>query len=452
MSRNRSTNFDSVTYATNTENRELRVGPMLLLLAILPFAFACSTSPSEPSEVTWLKDHAVTVRSLDPTDEQFADLEPLRAMIGDAKIVLLGEQTHGDGSTFKAKVRIIKFLHQQMGFDVVAFESGMYDCQKAWQMIQAGTPVQSSAESSVFTLWSLCTEVKPLFAYMQSTLGQPHPLELAGMDCQVMPLAKTSLVTDLEDYLAARGAATPSDPDWETFTDVFQQAALSKSFKPSDSQRQAYSRVLERLLNELAGMAAAGQAMMQLPGFWIRAIGSYGRRFESIWDARPDGSSRRDGEMAQNLLWLNQVPYLNRKLIVWAASLHAFRNQDRIDILLPDLSYGGKTFMGNEIWKAIGSASFVVGFTAFQGYFTDISTNTIQVLPPASPGSIEALMSDSGFELGIIDYRHLGADGSWLQAPLLSRPLGNGEMKAVWPQIMDALFFVKTANHSTPPW
>jgi len=61
-------------------------------------------------------NRSVTVRSLDAMDLDFSDLSRLKVAIGDARIVMLGEQSHADGATFKAKVRLIKFLHQEMGY------------------------------------------------------------------------------------------------------------------------------------------------------------------------------------------------------------------------------------------------------------------------------------------------------------------------------------------------
>src|SRR6185369_4170315 len=75
--------------------------------------------------VQWLADHAVRLRSIAPDDVDFKDLEPLRATLKSVRVVLLGEQSHGDGNTFLVKTRLIRFLHEQMGFDVLVFESGL---------------------------------------------------------------------------------------------------------------------------------------------------------------------------------------------------------------------------------------------------------------------------------------------------------------------------------------
>ncbi|HWU54118.1 MAG TPA: hypothetical protein VN175_01370, partial [Rhizomicrobium sp.] len=78
---------------------------------------------------TWIAANAVTVRSVDAADEDFSDLEPLAKAIGPAQVVALGEPGHGAGTSFAAKVRLIKFLHQHLGFDVLVWESGMYDVE-----------------------------------------------------------------------------------------------------------------------------------------------------------------------------------------------------------------------------------------------------------------------------------------------------------------------------------
>jgi hypothetical protein len=55
----------------------------------------------------------VAIRTVDPADQDFSDLEPLRAAIGTARIVQLGEPSHGAGSSFAAKTRLVMFLHQR---------------------------------------------------------------------------------------------------------------------------------------------------------------------------------------------------------------------------------------------------------------------------------------------------------------------------------------------------
>src|SRR5262245_46479988 len=112
-----------------------------------PVALGDTPPAADAPRVSWLKKHAVPLRSIDPAAEALRDLEGLKKAIGDARILQLGEQTHGDGATFHAKTRLIKFLHQQCGFDVLAFESGLYDCRKAWELLRTGTMSPKQAVS-----------------------------------------------------------------------------------------------------------------------------------------------------------------------------------------------------------------------------------------------------------------------------------------------------------------
>ena len=77
--------------------------------------------------VAYLKNSAIELTTIDPEHEDFSDLLPLKQEIGNARIVMLGEQTHGEGETMSAKIRLIKFLHREMGFDVLAFESSIFE-------------------------------------------------------------------------------------------------------------------------------------------------------------------------------------------------------------------------------------------------------------------------------------------------------------------------------------
>ncbi|HET6263158.1 MAG TPA: erythromycin esterase family protein, partial [Chloroflexia bacterium] len=79
---------------------------------------------SVPAEAAgWLREHAVPLRTAEPSDD-YSDLLPLKELIGDARIVALGEATHGSREFFTMKHRILRFLVQEMGFTVLAFEDG----------------------------------------------------------------------------------------------------------------------------------------------------------------------------------------------------------------------------------------------------------------------------------------------------------------------------------------
>src|SRR5262249_28557288 len=128
------------------------------LLIVLGLSAADDAKPADvpdAARAAWLKSHVAPLRSIDPADEDFTDLEPIRKAIGDARVVQLSEQSHGDGATFHARTRLIKFLHQKCGFDVLAFESGLYDCRKAWELLREGKmPAHDAIAQGIFGIWT----------------------------------------------------------------------------------------------------------------------------------------------------------------------------------------------------------------------------------------------------------------------------------------------------------
>ena len=78
------------------------VAAMWLALAFV--SAVGDTFAADDSRVAYLRLRAIKVRSISPDDRNFSDLEPLRQAIGSRRIVMLGEETHGDGATFLARV------------------------------------------------------------------------------------------------------------------------------------------------------------------------------------------------------------------------------------------------------------------------------------------------------------------------------------------------------------
>ena len=53
-----------------------------------------------------------------------SDLKVLDSVLQENRILMLGENIHYDGATMQAKSRLIKYLHENMGYNVVLYEAG----------------------------------------------------------------------------------------------------------------------------------------------------------------------------------------------------------------------------------------------------------------------------------------------------------------------------------------
>jgi erythromycin esterase len=83
--------------------------------------------PPIPIEAQWLKDHHYPLRSI-VFDKDFSNLVFLKEQLAGQRIVQLGESSHGVREFNLLKVRLIKYMHKELGFNVLAFESGMLPC------------------------------------------------------------------------------------------------------------------------------------------------------------------------------------------------------------------------------------------------------------------------------------------------------------------------------------
>src|SRR5262249_47537150 len=89
----------------------------------VPFALRAQSarSPGEDG-LAWLKANVLPLASAEP-GSAFNDLEPLREIIGNARIVSMGEATHGTREFFQLKHRLIEYCISELGFTVIGFEA-----------------------------------------------------------------------------------------------------------------------------------------------------------------------------------------------------------------------------------------------------------------------------------------------------------------------------------------
>ena len=72
----------------------------------------------------WLADNAIRLDTVE-AGHGFADMRPLKKVVGNARIVSLGEATHGTREFFQLKHRMLEFLAAEMGFTIFSIEANM---------------------------------------------------------------------------------------------------------------------------------------------------------------------------------------------------------------------------------------------------------------------------------------------------------------------------------------
>ncbi|GIG69559.1 erythromycin esterase family protein [Phytomonospora endophytica] len=179
-----------------------------------------TTSPS--TEVTgWLSRNAVRLTGLEPGTD-LTDLKGLTDVLGGARIVGLGESTHGTAEFFRLKHRLVEYLVTEHGCTVFAMEASASAAADVDAYIRYGTGDAAEVLAGLgFWTWRTA-EVLALFEWLRAhnrDLPEHRRVRFAGIDpqrCDRSIAALEGFLSGPGDPLRVLGTADPgSRPDPE---------------------------------------------------------------------------------------------------------------------------------------------------------------------------------------------------------------------------------------------
>ena len=111
---------------------------------------------------------------------------------------MLGENSHSDGNVFEMKTKIVQYLHQEMGFNTIAFESGIYDVWKAQSAISDGQKTKDAFMNSLFSIWAKRNEFQSFIDFYEKN---KKDLKVFGFDYQITGNnGSVNLTNDIFEY------------------------------------------------------------------------------------------------------------------------------------------------------------------------------------------------------------------------------------------------------------
>lgn len=183
-----------------------RYGRRLACLAFISLLFTPDSHSQDAHAradqpfVQWTQQHAIRLNAVE-AGHGFADMQPLENVVGDARVVALGEATHGTREFFQLKHRMVEFLATQMGFTVFAIEANMPEAYRVNDFVLHGHGDPKQLLKGMY-FWTWDTqEVLDMILWMRefNQSGKGH-IEFTGFDMQTPTVAMDVVRKFVERY------------------------------------------------------------------------------------------------------------------------------------------------------------------------------------------------------------------------------------------------------------
>jgi erythromycin esterase-like protein len=135
-------------------------------------------------------------------------MQPLKKMIGDARIVSLGEATHGSREIFQLKHRMMEFLATEMGFSIFSIEASMPEAYRLNDYVLNGKGDPAKLIKGMY-FWTWDTqEVLDMVLWMREfNKSGKRRVEFTGFDMQY-PVVASGIVRDFVEKADSEYGAT----------------------------------------------------------------------------------------------------------------------------------------------------------------------------------------------------------------------------------------------------
>lgn len=182
----------------------LALGVATTAMAAGGSAFAADPRPFEARALTWVRDNARAF----PADPAIADLRPMVERLGEARVIGIGEATHGTHEDFAFKAMLIRALVTYGGVRCVALEANLSAGLAIDDYVRKGEGDVAAvmSKSGLFQNWQ-SEEFGALFVWLRAwNLAGKEPVRIIAIDCQATP-------ADAFRALEWLAAASPSEAE-----------------------------------------------------------------------------------------------------------------------------------------------------------------------------------------------------------------------------------------------
>lgn len=414
-------------------------------------------SPTPEAVLSWISQNAIPLSTADPEGDS-SDLAGLRSVVGDARVVALGEATHGTREFFQLKDRVFRYLVEDQGFSVFALEVGQADARaiNTYLMEGSGTARNALADAGMW-MWDT-EEFLTLIEWMRAWNSDPshsRKLQFVGFDMQSPFAAMRGLRRFLEQVAPDEATALLAPVDVLRH-DAGVAALEAMSADEKSAVVSAVAAIIERFdTSEVAWVAASSPAAFATARQDARIVQQAAEHFSmGVWS--PEAPVYRDRAMFENIQWLTDNLTAGTRMVVSAHNAHIG------DITEPQLR------MGHHMRSAFGPELVTIALELGGGSFQaqrqrqDGARSNIEEIdfPPPRDGTVNAALLRAGPPVFALDLRTLPADGeaaAWFRSPQFVWEIGyvfRTEAALTSVQTLaerfDALLFVAETTRARP--
>jgi len=359
-------------------------------------------------ELAWLTKKSIPIKTVQ-SGSGFEDLEPLKEKFRDARIIGLGENTHGSSEVFKMKHRLVEFLATEMGFTIFSIEANMPEAYKLNDYVLNGTgDPKTLLKGMYFWTWNT-QEVLDMIEWMREfNKSGKGKIQFTGFDMQMIDGA----LNNLSDY--AKKYDRILKPSIDTIS------AMVDNLKTKGSKIFESTAEIESIKNK------CGEVLTYLTehrNSIIRVINDKEYKWlvqnASIMVQSSDvsnltGTAYRDKCMAKNIDWiLGNNP--DAKIVLWAHNYHISKQ---------------KGSMGYYLSNKYGNKYFNIGFLSNSGTYTGVNSGRVvstNILVEGGPGSFEYSFHKIGTPYFFFDFDQIhehNPESNWLTNRISFRDIG----------------------------
>ncbi len=369
--------------------------------------------------------------------------ETLEELIGDARIVLIGESSHGTHEFYEARAAITKWLIEEKGFCAVAAEADWPDAYRVNRYVR-GIGDDKSADEALsgferFPAWMWRNVVVRDFVEWLRTRNRLHESNgqpqagFYGLDLYSLHRSMQEVITYL-DKIDPRAAARARERYAcfdHTSADDGQAYGFSAAFGAGPScENEAIEQLVDIQRNALAyarrdGLLAEDELFYAEQN--AQTVHNAEVYYRAMFSGRVTSWNLRDKHMAQTLEAL--LAHLDRhhdvpsaRIVVWAHNSHVG------DARATEVWADGQLTLGQLVRQRYGGQARLIGFSTYAGTVTAASewggVAERKAVRPALNGSIEELLHETGRSTFLVSAQISSEAAEPLSAVRLGRAIG----------------------------